>query len=58
MAEDDIARLLQNAEFEQILLDKQQVKDFIDQQKKKSTLNCTKCNLENISVLTVDKKCQ
>jgi DNA-directed RNA polymerase subunit RPC12/RpoP len=46
MAEDDIARLLQNAEFEQILLDKQQVKDFIDQQKKKSTLNCTKCNLK------------
>ena len=35
MTEDDIARLLQNAEFEQILLDKQQVKDFIDQQKKK-----------------------
>ena len=56
MAEDDIARLLQNVEFEEILpeernadginVDKQQVKDFIDQQKKKSTLNCTKCNLK------------
>jgi hypothetical protein len=41
MAEDDIARLLQNAEFEEILpekcnadsinVDKQQAKDFIDQ---------------------------
>jgi DNA-directed RNA polymerase subunit RPC12/RpoP len=56
MAEDDITRLLQNAEFEQILLDKQQVKDFIDQQKKKSTLNCTKCNLKILYKWLVQKE--
>jgi hypothetical protein len=43
--EDDIARLLQNADFEEMLpkernadginVHKQQIKDFIDQQKKK-----------------------
>ena len=49
MEEDDIARLLQNAGFEEILpeernadgtsVSKQQIKDFIDQQKKKTNVN-------------------
>ena len=66
MAENDIARLLQNAEFEEIQpevrntdvinVDKHQVKDFIDQQKKKSTVNCTKCDLKILYKWLVQKE--
>jgi site-specific recombinase XerD len=66
MVDDDIPKLLQNAEFEEILpekhnadgfnVDKQQVKDLTDQQKKKSTVNCTKRDLKILYKWLVHKE--
>jgi hypothetical protein len=65
MAEEDIAYLLSRGklaeplETEQSeinrLVDKSKVKDFIDQQKKKSTVNCTKRDLNIVYKWLVSK---
>ena len=65
MAEEDIAYLLSRGELagpletEQSeinrLVDKSKVKDFIDQQKKKSTVNCTKRDLDIVYKWLVSK---
>ena len=64
--EDDIAMQLANPEFEEILpeegyadginVDTQQVKDNIDQQKKKSTVNCSKRHLKILYKWLVQKE--
>jgi hypothetical protein len=65
MAEEDIVYLLSRGELagsletEQSeinrLVDKSKVKDFIDQQKKKSTVNCTKRDLNIVYKWLVSK---
>lgn len=65
MAEEDIAYLLSRGELAEPLeteqseinrlVDKSKVKDFIDQQKKKSTVNCTKRDLNIVYKWLVSK---